>query len=463
MEKGILFQRTMWDEVGYKPSEEQLEFHESTAPIRLVAGGVRGGKSFSLAHECHRFMLEENGLLWLVGPSYEHCRPEFGYLLDAYQKVGLLDPESVSFPAKGPCRFKTVWGFEVLTKSSSDPVSLSSYAPNLVAMCEAAQQTYDAYMKCIERSTEKHAPVILSGTFESSLGWYAELWEEFQGENPSRGRSFSIPTWSNKAKFPEGRDSPAIKQAENSMPPDLFQERYGGIPCKPRGLVFPEFEYRKHVKKIEHLFNPQLPVEVWVDPAAHTYSVLFVQLEVTNFGTVVKILDEVYEHETIAQRVIPTVISTPWWEHSCYNGVIDISAKTRAMGGRSQIEVWETELMLYETHSVSWSFNKVMEEEWRNAIKLRLAPPENPDKPLILFSDKLPTGVRSDGLANGIIGEIQTYRWAPIDGAMRNLPRRPIKKNEDALSALGYGLFSHFGPVIQRRTPHTSKKRHYWV
>lgn len=38
-----------WQIAGYNPSPEQEAFHNSQARLRLVAGGVRAGKSFSTA------------------------------------------------------------------------------------------------------------------------------------------------------------------------------------------------------------------------------------------------------------------------------------------------------------------------------------------------------------------------------------------------------------------------------
>src|SRR5690606_39648731 len=68
-------------------------------------------------------------------------------------------------------------------------------------------------------------PIFFSGTFEGAYGWYADLWNRWQGPNDDGGKSFSLPTWTNRAVYPGGREDPEIKRQESLMPPDLFQER----------------------------------------------------------------------------------------------------------------------------------------------------------------------------------------------------------------------------------------------
>jgi len=454
--EGEDFRLLVWKATGYEPSEEQEEFHNSGARFRLVAGGIQGGKSYSAAMECHRYSVTPGGLGWLVGPDYEQARPEFDYLFQSYKDMGLIDDGSVSYPSRGSCKFRINWregGFTWLTKSSSDAISLASYAPDVVVMCEAAQQTHEAFMKCLERVARKGAPLILSGTFENSIGWYADLWERWQAVNPEEGKSFSVPTWSNLAKFPGGRDDPNIKAIEATMPPDLFQERFGGIPCKPKGLVFPQFDRKRHLKRMDDLYDSELPVELWVDPATHTYACLFVQLH----GQEVRILDEVYEHNAIAQDVIPLVIESRFWPY-VKDGVIDIAAKQR-QGNKSQLQVWEEELKRYGVHGVRWKMNYIKEEIWRQAITLRLKPPGR--DPLLYFADHLNSKLDSTGRSYGILGELLSYKWPQfVEG--RSMVGRPVKQNEDALSALGYGLVSHFGAVLEKKKTQMATARSFW-
>lgn len=451
------FRTLVWNATGYTPSVEQNIFHKHPARLKQVAGGVGAGKSFSAAREVDAYTVIENGLGWIIGPDYEQCKPEFDYLFEPYTELGIIDEGSVSRPTRGTAKFATTWGFKWETKSAGDPVSIASRRPDVVLLAEAAQQPHEMYFKALERATEKNAPVIFSGTFESSLGWYADLWERWQGSNPEGGKSFSIPTWSNLEVYPGGRDDPKIKSIEASMPPELFLERYGGVPCKPSGLVFKEFERKTHCKPLAELYNPDLPIELWIDPATHTYPCLFVQLHP---GGRVHILDEIYCKNEIAQQVIPKVVSHRFWEH-VHQGVMDIAGSFRQGANKSQIEVWSDETQKLKTHGIDWEFLRVKDAmEWYNALHLRLHNPAD-GEPLLYFADHLRDDLGADGNANGVIGEIKSHRW-PDRSERTALPGRPTKRNEDALSAIGYGLLVHFGPVVERAKVKREVKRRYW-
>jgi len=423
-----------------------------------MAGGVGAGKSDATSRKADAYSATPNGLGWIIGPNYELAKPEFDYLLNPYLELGIVDPSSVTNSARGSRKFRLTneWGgFTWETKSATDIVGIAGRRPDIVIITEAAQHPHEMYFKAMERAAEKRAPVIFSGTFEGSYGWYAEQWSIWQGPNVDGGESFSVPTWTNTYKYPGGRNDPEILRLERTMPPDVFQERFGGVPCPPVGLVFKEFSPKFHIKPLAELYDPDLPVELWADPATHCYPILFVQPQ--KDGKTFHVLDEVYAKDQIAQEVIPLVVSRPFWKAGCTNGVMDIAGKTRAMGGRSQLEIWESELKRLGEHAINWFVHKWPQEEKRNAIHLRLWSGEGHPVdesarmggPLLYFADTLSQHVSLDGRANGIIGELKTYRWAQ-KGEMVADPRHPIKKNEDAISALGYGLLRHHGPVIVR-------------
>lgn len=455
------FRKMVWAAVGYTPHEEQQVFHDSNARYKLLAGGVGAGKSYCTSREADGYTLTPDGLGWIIGPNYELARPEFDYLLSAYhEELGIVDPSSISDPGRGARKFKLVaeWGaFEWHTKSATDPTGIAGRRPDVVVITEAAQHPGEMFFKAMERAAERRAPVIFSGTFEGSFGWYAEQWQKWQGSNPEGGQSFSLPTWTNRKYYPGGRQDPEILRLERSMPPDLFQERFGGVPCPPVGLVFKEFSAKWHKKPLEELYDPDLPIEIWADPATHCYAALFVQIQAD--GRTVHVLDEVYARDQIGQQVIPQIVAKPWWKHSCTRGVMDIAGTFRAGANISQVEVWEQELKRLGEHSIGWESVKIRAaRDWYDAIHLRLwnaegHPPDEDDPttggPLIYFADTLNDTVNPDGRANGILGEMKTHRWADR-AETAALPGRPIKRNEDALSALGYGLFLRFGPVVQR-------------
>jgi hypothetical protein len=447
--------------IGYEPSAEQLEIHNCSCRFKLIAGGVGAGKSLLLAREGEAYTAIKNGLGWIIGPIYELALPEFDYILAVARLLEIVDESTVSRPVRGSARFKTLWGFEWVTKSSEKLEELAGRRPNVILVTEAAQHPPGILSKVYERSAENRAPIIFGGTFEKGYGWYGEQWDRWQGDNPEGGRSFSLPTWTNLAIYPGGRSDPEILKQEALMPPDLFMERYGGVPCKPSGLVFKEFDRSIHTDAVDKLYDPLLPVELAIDPGVHCYSVLFVQRQ--RDGKTVHILDEVYAKDVIGQQVIPLVVANKFWEHSCKFGVMDIYGQRRQGANVSQVEVWQQELAKMNQHPVNLSSVPILDVSiWYQQIHLRLwNDTENSRPPLLKFASHLNDTIGEDGVANGIVGELKTHRW-PSRSELQASAHRPLKKNDDALSALGYYLVYYFGPVEERKQPTIQTIRRYF-
>jgi len=252
----------IWKLAGYEPSELQLMAHNDPHRIKLIAGGVRAGKSYSGAMELLSRLMVEKGLFWIVGPDYEQAKAEFDYVHQVLERAKLIAGQP-SMPSRGSRSLRTKWGAKLETKTSDDVRKLASFAPHGIIMAEAAQQPHDVYMKMLERALEKDAWIWMCGTFESSLGWYADLFEEWKSPD-AIGKSFSLPTWSNTRLFPGGRNDPKIKQLEASMPEDLFSERCAAIPCKPQGLVHNTCDPKTPVRKL--IVYDKYPVELANDP-----------------------------------------------------------------------------------------------------------------------------------------------------------------------------------------------------
>ena len=426
------FRKACWHVANYTPSDAQAVFHANDSRLKLVAGGIRGGKSYSTAMDVLPELLIENALVWIVGPDYEQCKPEWEYMHTVLQKLGLIT--KASSPERGGRSFETTWGARVQTKSSDDARSLASFAPHVILMVEAGQQTYETMQKVLERALEHNAKVIMSGTFEGALSWYADFFERWQGENPEMGRSFSIPSWSNLAIFPGGRDDPKIKALEAAMPHELFMERCGAVPYKPSGLVFKEFDPKIHVGRYD--FRPELPIELAIDPATHTYAVLAVQEEVIADRTHIYVIDEVYEHDIIAQSIIPLVKERPWFKY-VKGGVIDIAGTQRA-ANKSQVQIW------HEETGIRLRSHYVFIEESIAVVKLRL------QDGTLHFDYRMRTDKGYDGKANGTRAEFGLYKWRDWhEGQSSKL--RPVDANNDGLKAVGYKLYDRFGPVVERK------------
>jgi len=441
------FRDTIWGAVGYEPYGLQQDAHDDPAPIKQVAGGIRAGKSKGAAMELCAKLYIPNSLFWIVGPDYEQARAEFHYVHEALEILDFVKGRP-SVPSRGSCKLETVWGAQVETKTSDDVRRLASFAPHGIVMAEAAQQPHDVYLKLLERCLENRAWLWMSGTFESSLGWYADFFERYRENAHPHIRIYSWPTWANTRIFPGGRNDPAIQQLEEQMPADLFMERCGAVPVKPHGLVHKAFSPRRHVRNLQ--WDESLPVELAIDPGyGGAYAVLFCQ----KVGNRAHVLDEVYERNLIAQEIIPKVRARPLFRYVA-SGVIDV-AGTQHHATYSQVEIWEK-----YAPEVDLRWQKIGVEDGIEVINLYLKP-DSEGNPKILFDEKLKMARTEEGLAQGILGEFLLRKYAPYkEGQSEKI--RPIKANDHALNALGYYLYDWNGPVLIRPRLTAPIHRGWW-
>lgn len=267
---------------------------------------------------------------------------------------------------------------------------------------------------------------IVHNTFESSLGWYADMWKSWEGDNPEGGRSYSLPTWSNTAIYPGGRDDPEIKALEATYPEDTFLERFGAVPCPPATLVFKEFSHITHVtEKAE--YNPDLPVQLWVDPGyAHPYAVLAIQ----RHGRDVYHFDEVYETGLVATEMIAEAKLRDWWPQVKVI-VMDVAGKQHP-GTKSQAEIWRSLTGLRVVMNKVGIVDGIMRH--RTFLK-----------------DPGTGGARlfHNPRCKGTIPEYGRYKNAK-DSEGRAATELPIDRDNDAMKALAYGLVANYGHVRPR-------------
>jgi hypothetical protein len=440
--------------------QEQIVDWYTSSDSRFIQilGGERAGKSLFAALLAALSIDVENNRAeyWVVGPDYLQARPEFMYIYDAFHNAVpcLIKEGSVSMPV-GPANswsFTTIWGATFRTKSASDIQKLASFSVSGVIMAEAAQHIYESYLKLMGRVSETNGFLILSGTLEKGLPWYEDLYKRWQGENVLGARSWSLPTWSNTAKYPGGREDPKIKELEAEYPEDLFMERFGAEPRKTYGLVLPEFDIATHVRRM--VANPKLPVELYIDPGQHCYAVLFVQ----NDGLVTNVLDRVYTRGLMVHDVIPMVMGNPLWKLVVLDraGVIDNAGKQH-QANKSQVELWQ-EIAGATLRSQYCKIDNTIE-----TLRYRLGTKNPLHEPLVYFNSHISNAKSPDGMALDILAEPELWQW-PSRGFNRNTARLPVDRNNDAMKALGYGLIDRYGIARpEKKVTTRGRRRAYWI
>ena len=447
----------LWRLAGYHPSPIQWEAHTNPARLKLIAGGERGGKSYSAAMELiSRHHLGE--LYWLIGPDYNLTRPEFKYLVEFFQKIGAIEDLSMPNSQFQPCSMRLKGGIEIATITAKDAQKIAGRAPDGILGCEAAQLDFEVYLKMLGRLSEKNGWLWLSGTFEhdSYLSWYAEQFEKWSVDNDENGRAFSLPTWANTAVYPGGLDDPKIKELIAKSPSEeWFLERYAGIPCPPPTAVFKEFKISLHVDNkgdravyrpfkldpqgapIKNKKGKPIPweVELAIDPGFNgAYAVIALQVD----GPMVYVIDEVYKQYTKAEDIIEECKKRPWWANVS-RGVIDI-AGTQQHGLASHWEVWNTYANV-----------------WLESVRVDIVPGihrlrsflETPNGPRIMYNPACKSSIK----------EYTLYRYRGVEeGKVTN--EKPIDSFNHACKALSYWLVARYGFVDGNKAP-TKRRVNY--
>ena len=448
--------------IGFVPSSEaQAAILRSRKPRKLVVGGGQSGKSMEAGADAVVHIAEDRAkqpegtlLYWLLAADYERTRREFGYIADNLHRIGLpvhaskrLDPGEIVVKFKKERKPRIV--FE--TKSGKDPRTLSMFSPNGIIICEASQIDLETYWKALERVTASGGWLHLSGTYETSYGWYpgvAAAW----AHGSEHEQSFMLPTPSNKYLFPGGINDPKIQQLKRDSPDDFFLEKIMGVAAPPRGRVFSEFRPDIHIRPVE--YNPDLPLYIWDDPGyGHAHAIEVAQIAQ---GGQIQVFDEIYQRQRITEDLITVVLDRPWWKNPQKTLVIDPNYATQHQGTHSVAEIWLAMTGL-ATMGVKVGIQDGI-DRFKSFLKV------NPltGAPGIVF----------DPRCKGILSELGAYpspfyeqpRWEvyswKTDGEGNIQGNNPDDRFNDGCKAVIYGLVERFGLIVPEGGDLFTMQRH---
>lgn len=450
--KDVISRLTYQDKKQTLPIElwpEWKAVFEMDAPILLPMGGEGSGKSFhnGLYATAHMFYDIQFGgnLYWVVGADFEDARKDFDYILDFQTQLSNVDKDGSSLPSKRDqqCILKTLTGQTVVTISSYDFTKIAREEPDGIVGAEISRWFEETFERCEGRLIRKypHSWSICSGSFETSDGWLPDLHDFAQGPNDRGIRSFSIPSWANRVKYPGGRYDAAILRVEAGRSPEKFLERFGAVPVPSKKLVCHSFRRALHIDSSLE-YNPDLPVYIGVDPGGVVYAVEFVQF--TPDGEI-HLIDEVYVHRWPHDAVINEFKSKPT-SMVVEGGAIDIAATQPQNAMPLALDEWykDTGLTLWtQKHAVDDSVDRLM---WA------LAPNPNTGRPRLRVSPRCP----------GFIAECGGGRSPVPDGGpwMRHESKQglgpPQRANDHACKALAYLLQGPYGQMAHARAVEAS-------
>lgn len=421
--------------LGHKWGPEQEPIILCNEREILAGGGERGGKSW-VGAEYYNVRFWEGELYWIAGKDYDRCHAEFEYIAEAMKALKAVKPGNIHTPATGQWHMKLDTGATVKTWSLKDWLKIGFEAPNGIIIAEVAQISHTEYTRLCDRTAEKRGWVVGTGTFESSLGWFPEMWKLYQLPGQA-GKSFSLPSWSNKHVYPGGYDDSEIQRLKTKYPEDYFLERFGGVPCPPKGLVFPEFKYLTHVKEMS---IADAPVYLWIDPGyAGAYAVEVVQLA----GETVNIIEEIYEQGLVTEQIIDICMQRPWW-HLVAGGIADIAVRQHQAMPAVE-EIWSQKAKL------SLASKTIEEAPGRERLHTFLTVNPIDHLPRLFVAPRCKGLLSEFGVCpNPFSGEASPYKWKE-DRLGNVVGEHPEDKHNHGIKAVIYGLIDRFGFVARNR------------
>ncbi len=219
----------------YEPTPGQLEVHRSRAQRRVLACGVRWGKSTLAAHEAVAAALApaDRGIGWVVAPTYDLARRVFDAIVAvvtkhlAHRIVALREHEHRLI-------VRNMGGgvSEIRAKSADSPVSLLGEGLDFVIVDEASRLKAEIWSSYIsQRLIDKKGWALLIST-PRGKSWFYEMWKRGMGGDRDY-QSWNAPTWSNPLL-----DASVIEAERARLPDRVFLQEYAAQFIENAGSVF---------------------------------------------------------------------------------------------------------------------------------------------------------------------------------------------------------------------------------
>jgi hypothetical protein len=232
----LAFQKaTFFRDLGYEPHPGQWEVHNSSAPRRILASGVRWGKSRCAAAEALAAAMApaERSVGWVVAPTYDLADRVFREIQVAALK-GLRHRLVVMKEAERRILLRNMAGgvSEVRAKSADNPVSLLGEGLEWVIVDEASRLKPAIWQSHLsQRLIDKKGWALLIST-PRGKGYFHDLYLRGQGRDPDY-KSWNYPSWTNPLLEPS-----VIEEERSRVPERVFRQEYAAEFLEGAGQVF---------------------------------------------------------------------------------------------------------------------------------------------------------------------------------------------------------------------------------
>lgn len=224
-----------FESVGYEPHAGQVAVHRSTAPRRVLACGVRWGKSMCAAAEglAAAMRPSDRSVGWVVAPTYDLSNKVFREIVimageTLRHRIVKLSEHEMRLV------LRNLGGglSEIRGKSADNPVSLLGEGLDWLIVDEAARLKADVWTSHLtQRLLDKEGWALLIST-PRGKGWFFDAWRRGQGLDADY-ESWNAPSWENPHLVKD-----AIEAERERLPAGVFNQEYGGQFIEGAGSVF---------------------------------------------------------------------------------------------------------------------------------------------------------------------------------------------------------------------------------
>ena len=230
-----LNKQAFFEDLGYHPHDGQWEVHRSEAPRRVLACGVRWGKTMCAAMEgvAAAMAPSEDSIGWVVAPTYDLADRVFSVIQRVVTTHLGHRIHAIKISERRLILRNLAGGFsEIRAKSADNPVSLLGEGLDWVIVDEAARlkpSIWESHLS--QRLIDKQGWALLIST-PRGKGYFHGLFKKGQGLDPDY-ESWNCPSWENP--FLDGE---AIERERGRLPEQVFQEQYVAEFIEGSGAVF---------------------------------------------------------------------------------------------------------------------------------------------------------------------------------------------------------------------------------
>lgn len=222
-------------DLGYEPHPGQREIHLDHHPRRVVACGVRWGKTLCAAMEglAAAMAPSDRSFGWVVAPTYDLANKVFREMVLIAHRRLRHRVVKVSERSNLLVIRNMAGGIsEIRAKSAENPVSLLGEGLDWVIIDEAAQLNPKIWQSYIsQRLIDRKGWALLIST-PKGKGYLFELYRRGQDPDPVY-RSWNRPSWTNPHL-----DSELIEEQRRHVPERVFLQEYGAQFIEGAGAVF---------------------------------------------------------------------------------------------------------------------------------------------------------------------------------------------------------------------------------